>query len=105
MWVSPQSFDRPKMNEFLDIMKTEPAWLTGIVYGPQMRLTLGQLRAAIPRKYPIRHYPDITHSRQCQYPVPDWDMAFALTEARECINPRPLGEALIFHAFEKEAMG
>ena len=26
------------------------------------------MRAAIPAQYPIRHYPDITHSRQCQYP-------------------------------------
>ena len=50
----------------------------------------------MPKRYPIRHYPDITHSRQCQYPVPDWDLAYAVTEAREVINPRPLDEATIF---------
>ncbi|HWY86106.1 MAG TPA: hypothetical protein VNX28_05250 [Gemmataceae bacterium] len=105
MWVSPQSFHKTWMDEFLDILKTEPAWLTGIVYGPQMRLTLPQLRAAVPKKYPIRHYPDITHSRQCQYPVPDWDMAFALTEAREVINPRPLGQAHIFRLLQKDTNG
>ena len=33
-----------------------------------------------PKRYPIRHYPDITHSRQAQYPVPDWDVAYAVTE-------------------------
>ena len=44
------------------------------------RMSLPQLRAAVPARYPIRHYPDITHSRQCQYPVPDWDVAYAVTE-------------------------
>jgi hypothetical protein len=105
MWVSPQSFNRVWMDEFLDIMKTEPAWLTGLVYGPQTRLTLEQLRAATPKKYPIRHYPDITHSRSCQYPVPDWDVAFAVTQAREGINPRPLGQARIFRLLQKYTNG
>jgi hypothetical protein len=105
MWVSPQSFNREWMDEFLAIMKTEPAWLAGLVYGPQTRLTLEQLRAAVPAKYPIRHYPDITHSRSCQYPVPDWDTAFAVTEARECINPRPLGQARIFRLTQKHTNG
>jgi hypothetical protein len=105
MWVSPQSFDRAWMDEFLAIMKTEPAWLAGLVYGPQTRLSLEQLRAAVPAKYPIRHYPDITHSRSCQYPVPDWDTAFAVTEARECINPRPLGQARIFRLTQKYTNG
>ena len=45
-------------------------------------MSLPQLREAIPARYPIRHYPDITHSRQCQYPVPDWDLAYATTEPR-----------------------
>jgi hypothetical protein len=105
MWVSPQSFDRVRLDEFLTIMRTEPAWLTGIVYGPQTRMTLEQMRAAIPRKYPIRHYPDITHSRSCQYPVPDWDAAFAVTQAREVINPRPLGQARIFRLLQKRTNG
>ncbi len=74
---------------FSTIVKNEPKWLGGIVYGPQTRLPLPQLRAAIPAKYPIRHYPDITHSRHCQYPVPDWDTAFALTEGREIDQSAP----------------
>ena len=106
MWVSPQGFTQGWLEEFYDILRREqPAWLTGIVYGPQVRVSLPQLRAAVPKRYPIRRYPDITHSRTCQYPVPDWDTAFALTEARECINPRPLDEAAIFRAFAKEAIG
>ncbi|MGB9605790.1 MAG: hypothetical protein ACPL88_07935, partial [Bryobacteraceae bacterium] len=96
MWVSPQSFDRAWLEEFFAILKTEPAWLTGIAAGPQIRISLAELRARVPKRYPIRDYPDITHSRHCQYPVPDWDAAFALTEGREVINPRPLGHARIF---------
>src|SRR5262249_8979540 len=53
-------------------------------------------RKLVPAKYPIRDYPDITHSRHCQYPVPDWDLAFALTIGREGSNPRPTQMAAIF---------
>ena len=69
-------------------MKTEPAWLSGVVFGPQVRVSLPQLRAGDSgQRYPIRHYPDITHSRQCQYPVPDWDVAYAVTEAASASIP------------------
>jgi hypothetical protein len=96
LWVSPQGFDKVWMDDFLAIMQQQPAWLTGIVFGPQQIIPLAALRAAIPQRYPIRHYPDITHTRQAQYPVPDWDVAFAVTEGREIINPRPTDEARIF---------
>lgn len=97
MWVSPQSFNQEWLDEFLAILRNEqPAWLTGIVFGPQTRISLADLRTAVPRRYPIRHYPDITHNIQCQYPVRDWDPAFAITEGRESINPRPLEMARIF---------
>jgi hypothetical protein len=100
MWVAPQGFSQAWLDEFLGTVRGEPAWLTGIVYGPQSRLTLPQMRAAVPSRYPIRHYPDITHMRQSQFPVPDWDLAFALTEAREVINPRPLDQAHIFRMLQ-----
>lgn len=105
MWVSPQSFNREWMDEFLAIMKTEPPWLSGIVFGPQIRMSLPELRAAVPKRYPIRHYPDITHSRQSQYPVPDWDVAYAATEAREVINPRPIDQAKIFRLLAPYTIG
>ena len=96
MWVSPQGFNQQWLDEFLAILRTEPVWLSGVVYGPQIRVSLLELRAAVPKRYPIRHYPDITHSRQCQYPMPDWDVAYSVTQGREGINPRPSGEAEIF---------
>ncbi|HJZ90883.1 MAG TPA: hypothetical protein VKE40_08420, partial [Gemmataceae bacterium] len=95
MWVSPQSFNREWLDEFLDLLKTEPAWLAGVVHGPQVRIDLPDLRKAVAARYPIRDYPDITHSRHCQYPVPDWDVAFALTQGREGSNPRPTQMATI----------
>lgn len=97
MWVSPQGFTKEWMDEFLSIMQTEqPDWLTGVVFAPQNRLSPQDLRAAIPARYPIRHYPDITHTYSCQYPVQDWDVAFKLTQDREVINPRPMAYAEIF---------
>jgi hypothetical protein len=106
MWVSPQSFNQAWLEEFIDILKREqPSWLSGVVFGPQVRVSLPQLRELVPARYPIRHYPDITHSRQCQYPVADWDVAYALTEARECINPRPEAEATIFRKTQPSTIG
>ncbi len=95
-WVSPQGFNKPWMDEFYELLRPEPRWLTGIVFGPQERDSLEELRHRVPARYPIRHYPDITHSLRAQYPVPDWDLAHALTSGREPINPRPQDEAAIF---------
>jgi len=105
MWVSPQSFSKEWMEEFYSILETEPDWLAGVVYGPQVRDSLPEVRRRVPKKYPLRRYPDITHSRHCQYFVPDWDLAYMLTEAREVYNPRPLDQADIFHAYQDYAIG
>ena len=37
MWMSPQSFSKDWIEEFYGLMKAEPAWLGGVVYGPQTR--------------------------------------------------------------------
>src|SRR6202167_2218396 len=106
MWVSPQSFNQTWLDGFLAILREQqPAWLTGGVFGPQNRISLRALRAAVPARYPIRHYPDITHNIQCQFPVPDWDPAWALTAGRENINPRTVGEARIFRLFQPPTIG
>jgi hypothetical protein len=106
IWVSPQSFNQQWLDEFLEILNREqPAWLNGVVFGPQIRIGLPELRVRVPKRYPIRHYPDITHSLQSQYPVPDWDVAYAVTEGREVINPRPIDEAAIFHRLQPYTIG
>jgi len=105
MWVSPQSFDAVWLEEFYGILDKQPAWLTGVVFGPQARGSIEQLRARVPKRYQVRFYPDITHSRQSEFPVEDWDFAFSTTEAREGINPRPVAEAAIFHRYSQYSTG
>jgi hypothetical protein len=106
VWISPQGFSQAWLNEFLDILHNNPPeWFTGVVYGPQVRVSLPTLRQLVPERFPIRHYPDITHSRQCQYPVPDWDTAFAMTNARECINPRPMDHSHIIRLLQLHTVG
>jgi len=113
IWVSPQGFDRPNVSHrrgwlkmFLELLKEkEPAWLDGVVFGPQVETTPAKLRQEVPARYPIRQYPDITHSKSCQYPVPNWDRAFSETEGRECINPRPVFYAKIFKDLEPYSVG
>lgn len=90
-WVSTQEFSRAWLEEFYSILERDhPRWLSGVVYGPHNRVDLAALRKRVPSEYPIRLYPDITHTVECQFPVPDWDSAYAFTEGREPINPRPL---------------
>ncbi|MFM9029998.1 MAG: hypothetical protein ACKOTF_04840, partial [Opitutaceae bacterium] len=96
VWMSPQGFDQVWMDEFKALMNPRPAWLEGVVFGPQQRVSVEELRALLPAGTPVRFYPDITHTMNCQYPVPQWDYAFQATLNREPINPRPLDQAAIF---------
>ena len=100
VWMSPQGFNQAWMDDFKALMNPRPAWLEGIVFGPQQRVSVEELRALLPAGTPIRFYPDITHTINCQYPVPQWDPAFQATLNREPINPRPLDEAAIFHRLQ-----
>ena len=106
MWVSPQGFTQEWMDEFVGILEGEsPDWLTGVVFGPWIHMTTAEFRELIPTQYPIRNYPDITHNLSCQHPVPDWDVAYASTEGRESVNPRPLGMATIFRREQPATVG
>jgi hypothetical protein len=105
MWMAPQGFNEEWFAEFLQIMKTGPAWLHGIVHGPQLRMNIGELRKMIPARYPLRNYPDITHSLRCQFPVLDWDTAYAMTLNREPINPRPQDMRRMFDIAKDHTVG
>ncbi len=100
MWLSPQGFTKEWRDEFWGLMAKDPPWLTGLVFGPQVYGSLEEFRAQTPKRFPIRFYPDITHSIHAEFPVPDWDLAYATTEGRETINPRPVDEAAIFHRYQ-----
>ena len=105
IWISMQSFTEPQFNEMRKILEQEPEWLGGIVHGPQTRVSVAKLREIVPGRYPIRGYPDITHSMRCEYAVPDWDLAYPLTEGREVINPRPVDESAIFQLYRNNTRG
>ncbi|HZP05313.1 MAG TPA: hypothetical protein VFB43_10460 [Terracidiphilus sp.] len=99
IWVSAQGFNAEQMQRFYALVAAKPAWLSGIVVGPQSRDDLAMQRAHIPKAIPIRFYPDIAHTMHSQFPVPEWDEAYALTEGREVIDPRPTAETVIFRHY------
>lgn len=106
MWVSPQGFGPEWMQSFFGALAgPDMDWLTGIVYGPGIRMSLADFRSRVPSRYPVRSYPDITHTFHCQYPVSGWDPAFALTEGREPIASRPREFAAIMELEAADVIG
>lgn len=90
IWLSLQGYDSTECAfVYSYISQHKPAWLGGIVVGPSSP-SLEDTRAALPPQYKIRHYPDITHSVRCDYPVVWWDPAFAFSLGREAVNPQPV---------------
>ncbi|TCS85526.1 hypothetical protein EDD80_112101 [Anseongella ginsenosidimutans] len=90
MWLSLQGFT-PEMSQYVYhyIREKKPKWLAGLVAGPGSP-PLAETRSELPPAYALRHYPDITHTVRCQYPVPWWDPSFNFTLGREPVNPRPV---------------
>ncbi|MBX3438451.1 MAG: hypothetical protein KF861_13245 [Planctomycetaceae bacterium] len=99
VWVSLQRFRRDDVDavyEYID--KHDPQWLGGLVGGPSSP-PIPALRNRLPERYGFRDYPDITHNKLCQFIVPWWDPAYAVTLGREAINPRPSEFAEIHNQF------
>lgn len=97
VWLSMQGYSRSEQDYVYQWIEREmPPWLGGLVAGPSSP-PIPELRARLPRQYALRDYPDITHSVRCQFPVPWWDPAYAFTEGREFVNPRPVFFARILH--------
>lgn len=96
IWLSLQQFTNPEVDASYDyIVRNSPAWLGGLVVGPSSP-PIEEMRNRLPQQYRLRLYPDLTHNKLSQYEVQDWDQAFALTEGREAVNPRPVEYAQIF---------
>ena len=79
--------------KFLKLMNKHPDYIDGVITGPNAAFPLDILRRYLPKEYPIRLYPDITHNLRCEYPVhsdrDDWHFALQTVNGRESINPRP----------------
>jgi hypothetical protein len=107
IWVSPQVF-RPTQewfDKFYHHVNRQYDWFGGVVFGPWIKTPIAEIREIIHPEIPIRRYPDITHSLSSQYPVPNWDLAYAATQGRECINPRPSDQKTIHNTFDELAEG
>jgi hypothetical protein len=100
IYISAQGMNAEQFEDFYRLLATGPQWLTGIFFGPQSRDSFETQRRRIPARYPILFYPDIAHTMHAQFPVPEWDPVYALTEGREPIDPRPVEEGLIYKHFE-----
>ena len=62
---------------FSYIREKHPPWLYGMIYGPWTKRGIQDVRRDLPSQYELRHFPEICHPRWCQYPVPNWDRAYA----------------------------
>jgi len=107
IWVSPQAF-KPSLkwySRFYKQVNKQYPWFGGVVYGPWIKASLEEIKKNINPSIPIRLYPDITHNFSSQYPIPNLDLAFAMTLGRESINPRPLDEKFIHNRYARFAQG
>ena len=99
IWISLQWFNPAQVDFIYRYIEREaPGWLGGLVAGPSSP-PAAATRQRLPRRYKLRLYPDLTHNKLCQYEVPQWDQAYALTLGREAINPRPAEFAAIHNRF------
>jgi hypothetical protein len=107
IWVSPQAMHPTKKwyDAFYKRINSGYSWLGGVVYGPWVKESIRQVRQSVNKQIPIRRYPDITHNFSSQYPVPKWDLAYAMTLGRESYNPRPEAEKHIHNLFALYAEG
>jgi len=105
--LSAQAFkaDDAWLEAFFRHLRAGPDWLDQVAFAPWVRVPLPELRRRVPSRYPIRRYPDITHCLLCQYPVPEWDPAWAMTAGREPITPRPVAMKHIHNLFKDHAIG
>ena len=111
IWSSVQNYDDESatmgwIKAFYGWLNSDKVdWFDGVVFGPATEISLREMRRDVPKRFPIRRYPDITHSRSCQYEVDNWDNALESTLGREPINPRPRAYAKIFRKIQQYSIG
>eukprot|EP00899_Mesostigma_viride_P003376 jgi/Mesvir1/13039/Mv06030-RA.1 len=107
VWVSAQEFSREELDLFYKLLHEGKGsdWIYGVVYGPHTRDTLLEHRNRVPSRYPMRHYPDITHTLKDEIVQFRWNYAMAFSHGREPINPRPYQERQVFLTMEERTTG
>ncbi|MCJ2185003.1 hypothetical protein MTR62_20275, partial [Novosphingobium sp. 1949] len=96
--VSSQGFDARDFDTFTRHVQQKPDWLSAVFVGPQTRATMAQHHRLLGASISLELYPDTAHTMHAQLPIADWSPAFALTEGREPIDPRPRAMAAAFAA-------
>ena len=110
IWVAPQHNEgephaKQWMADFYRNLNWKPSWLHGVAFSSHVATPVDEMRKIVDKDIPIRHYPDITHNLFCGFPIPNWDLTFALTEHRECINPRPVAMKTIHNLYAPYTCG
>ena len=93
------------VNRFFFHVNNKPNWLKGLTISPWLKIAPADFRKRIDSDLEIHHYPDITHNLNCQYPVQNWDLAFAIGLGREAINPRPKAQKRIHNLVAPYSVG
>ncbi|MFD2782873.1 hypothetical protein ACFS32_19505 [Novosphingobium pokkalii] len=96
MLVSSQGFDAAGFAAFVAQVQQRPPWLSAVFVGPQTRTSIARHRALLGGVVPLELYPDTAHAMHAQLPVQAWHPAFALTQGREPVDPRPRAMAAAF---------
>ena len=105
IWLSLQNFTAEQSRYVYKYVQEKlPVWMGGLVTGPSSP-PVEETRAALPSRYKLRYYPDLTHNVRCDSPIPWWDPAFNLTLGREAVNPRPYFFAAVYKAIEQYTDG
>lgn len=109
VYISQQGFSLSKeeCEEFYEEVAKQPDWLYGLCYAPWNPDTIEEMQRRIPQKYRdrTRFYPDITHNATCQFEVPEWDIAFVLSQGREGYTSRPRAMKLIHNLYSPYTIG
>ncbi|MGN1451736.1 MAG: hypothetical protein ACI4XQ_06530, partial [Eubacteriales bacterium] len=109
VYVSPQGLRHTggEFEAFYEEVAKQPDWLYGLCFAPWNRDTVEEMRQKVPAVYRdrIRFYPDITHNASSQYEIPDWDIAFALSQGRESYSCRPRAMKHIQNLIGKHTCG
>ena len=96
--VSANSFNSSSFTQFLAALARPETqqWLDGLQIGKEEPLPLAAFVARVAKihKQPTPYYflrvPDITHTVETGFPVPEWSYTWSSTHGREAINPAPL---------------
>lgn len=103
--LSTQGFDAGELAAFHRQLGQRPAWLSALFVGPQTRESVATHIERIAGADAVEVYPDTAHMMQAQLPVGDWHPAFALTQGREPVNPRPAAMRAAFAQLTRGTRG